>query len=178
MAVLNAPSKNRKDLPDLPITLLYDEIWQRHADLRYCFDVDRVRGRLAYLRWLVEFGMAEIGIPAAFLTVARAALQGEWVRQGEAGADAAAPSLAAGYPDGLQLPATADTVAALIAAQDNGGPSLALEMPPRVPSPSYTATASAVQHTGEAAVAEFALQGPQTFGAASERLPVLHVGCA
>jgi hypothetical protein len=74
VAILNAPSKDRADLPDLPMTLLYDEIWQRRADLRYRFDVDRASGREAYLRWLVEGGLAGLGIPAAFAAPAWPAL--------------------------------------------------------------------------------------------------------
>jgi hypothetical protein len=74
VAILNAPSKGRADLPDLPVTLLYDEIWQRHADLRYRFDVDRASGRQAYLRWLVEGGLAGLGIPAVFAASARSTL--------------------------------------------------------------------------------------------------------
>ena len=74
VAVLNAPCKGRADLPDLPITLLYDEIWQRRADLHYRFDVDHASGRQAYLRWLVEGGLAGLGIPAAFAAPARSAL--------------------------------------------------------------------------------------------------------
>jgi len=73
-AILNAPSKDRADLSDLPISILYDEIWQRHADLRYRFDVDHAAGRLAYLRWLADGGMAGLGIPAGFAAPARSAL--------------------------------------------------------------------------------------------------------
>jgi len=47
VAVLGAPSRERADLPDLPVTILYDEVWRRHADLRYRFDIDRENGRLA-----------------------------------------------------------------------------------------------------------------------------------
>ncbi len=106
VAILNAPSKIRADLPDLPITVLYDEIWQRHADLRYRFDIDRASGRLAYLRWLVEFGAAELGIPAAFATLARSALESVRVRQIEAGEAAVllSPSIAdAGSPELLAV---------------------------------------------------------------------------
>jgi hypothetical protein len=74
VAILNAPTKSRAELPDLPMTLLYDEIWQRHADLRYRFDADHASGRQAYLRWLVEGGLAGLGIPAAFAAPARSAL--------------------------------------------------------------------------------------------------------
>ncbi len=74
VAILNAPSKGRVALPDLPISVLYDEIWQRHADLRYRFDVDHASGRSAYLRWLVDGGVTGLGIPAAFAAPARSAL--------------------------------------------------------------------------------------------------------
>jgi len=80
VSVLNARSKARLDLPDVPITVLYDEIWQHHADLRYRFDVDQASGRLAYLQWLVESGVAELGLPAAFATPARSVLESERVR--------------------------------------------------------------------------------------------------
>jgi hypothetical protein len=124
LSVLNAPSKTRADLPDLPITALYDEIWQRHADLRYRFDVDQPGGRLAYLQWLVECGAAQLGLPAAFVTPARAALETERLRQLEAGDAAAVPSPAVAHPDSPELPEapdtpdTSDPVAALIAARD------------------------------------------------------------
>jgi hypothetical protein len=74
VAVLSAPSKGRAELPGLPMTLLYDEIWQRHADLRYRFDADHASGRQAYLGWLVDGGLAALGIPAAFAAPARSAL--------------------------------------------------------------------------------------------------------
>jgi hypothetical protein len=74
VAILNAPSKSRAELPELPMTLLYDEIWQRHGDLRYRFDADHASGRQAYLRWLVEGGLAGLGIPAGFAAPARLAL--------------------------------------------------------------------------------------------------------
>src|SRR5205807_387822 len=67
VSVLNTPSRTRADLPDLPITILYDEIWQHHADLRHRFAVDQANGRVAYLQWLVESGATELGLPAAFL---------------------------------------------------------------------------------------------------------------
>jgi hypothetical protein len=101
-AVLNSPSKARADLPDLPITILYDEIWQRHADLRYRFAVDQASGRLAYLQWLVERGAAELGLPAAFLPAARSALEKERVRQLEAGEAVAAPAPVIADPDPLR----------------------------------------------------------------------------
>lgn len=101
-AVLNAPSKARADLPDLPITVLYDEIWQHHADLKYRFAVDQPRGRLAYLQWLIERGVAELGLPAAFLALARSALERERVRQLEAGDEAALPPPAIADPDPLR----------------------------------------------------------------------------
>jgi hypothetical protein len=74
VAVLSSPSKSRPELPGLPITLLYDEIWQRYGDLRYRFDADHADGREAYLRWLADGGLAGLGIPAAFSAPARAAL--------------------------------------------------------------------------------------------------------
>jgi hypothetical protein len=114
VAVLNAPSKTRADLLDLPITILYDEIWQRHADLRYRFDIDRASGRLAYLRWLVEFGVAGFGIPAAFETPARAALERLRVRQREAAGEASVRSLSAAGLGLPELAASADTIAALL----------------------------------------------------------------
>src|SRR5262249_9435907 len=74
----------RPPLPDLPLTVLYDEIWQHHEGLRQRFEVDRGDGRLAFLRWLVERGFTELKIPAAFTTEARAALERERLRQLEA----------------------------------------------------------------------------------------------
>jgi hypothetical protein len=118
VAVLNAPSSSRADLPDLPITVLYDEIWQRHADLRYRFDVDQASGRLAYLQWLVESGLAELEIPAAFVPPARSALDRERVRQLEAGDEAAVPPPAIADPDLSAMPPSAETIAGLIAARD------------------------------------------------------------
>jgi hypothetical protein len=91
VAVLNAPSTARRELPDLPLTVLYDEIWQRDGDLRYRFDVDRKSGRLAYLQWLVESGFAELQIPVAFTTAARAAAERERLRQLEEGDEREAP---------------------------------------------------------------------------------------
>jgi hypothetical protein len=85
VSVLNAPSPSRAELPDLPISILYDEIWQRHSELRYRFDVDQVGGRLAYLRWLVEFGVAELAIPAEFAAFARSTLERERARPSEVG---------------------------------------------------------------------------------------------
>jgi hypothetical protein len=122
VSVLGAPSTARADLPDLPLTILCDEIWQLHADLRFRFDVDRASGRLAYLRWLVEAGAEQLAIPAAFLGTARSAVERERIRVLEA-ADEAPDEMAAlsppiadpGHPE---LPASADTVAALIAARD------------------------------------------------------------
>ncbi len=127
VSVLNAPSNTRADLPDLPITVLYDEIWQRHADLRYRFDVDRASGRLAYLQWLVESGFAELEIPAAFVPPARSALDRERVRQLEAGDAAAMPPPAIADPGlptmsalaaSAETPDTPNTIAGLIAARD------------------------------------------------------------
>jgi len=118
VSVLNARSKARVDLPDLPITVLYDEIWQHHADLRYRFDVDRASGRLAYLQWFVESGVAKLGLPAAFVTPARAALERERVRQLEAGEEAARSPPAIADPGLPALSASADTIAGLIAARD------------------------------------------------------------
>jgi hypothetical protein len=124
VSVLNAPSKTRADLPDLPITALYDEIWQRHADLKYRFDVDQPRGRLAYLQWFVECGAPQLGIPAAFVTPARSALESERLRQLEAGDAAAVPAPSVAGPGPPELPETpdaadtSDPIAALIAARD------------------------------------------------------------
>jgi len=118
MAVLNAPSKDRVDLPDLPLTALWDEIWQHHGDLRYRFDVDQASGRLAYLRWLVEAGAAELEIPAAFVTPARSALDRERVRQLEAGDEAAVPPPAIADLGLAAVPESADAIAGLIAARD------------------------------------------------------------
>jgi len=118
VSVLNARSKVRVDLPDIPITVLYDEIWQHHGDLKYRFDVDQASGRLAYLRWLVETGVTELGLPAAFAPPARSALESERVRQIEAGDEAPVPA-----PTTLDhalpvLSASADTIAGLITARD------------------------------------------------------------
>jgi hypothetical protein len=101
-SVLNAPSNARADLPDLPISVLYDEIWRHHADLKYRFAVDHASGRLAYLQWLVGQGAAELGLPAAFLPPARSVLENEPVRQLEAGDAAAAPPPAIADPDPLR----------------------------------------------------------------------------
>lgn len=92
--VLNAPRPAHRDGPDLadvPLTILYDEIWRHHADLRDRFAIDRPAGRIAYLRWLIETGAAELAIPKAFLGQARAALEHERVRQLEAADEPAAP---------------------------------------------------------------------------------------
>ena len=102
VSVLNAPSKTRADLPDLPITILYDEIWQHHADLRHRFAVDQTNGRVAYLQWLVASGVAELGIPAAFLPPARSALESERVRQLEASGPAALPPPLIADPDPIR----------------------------------------------------------------------------
>jgi hypothetical protein len=119
VAVLNAPSNSRADLPGLPITALYDEIWQRHADLRYRFDVDQPGGRLAYLQWLVECGAAELAIPAAFVTAASGAVQSERLRQLEAGDAVAVPGPGAGAPPASSKPPEmSGPTAALIAARD------------------------------------------------------------
>ncbi len=118
VSVLNARSKARLDLPDVPITVLYDEIWQHHADLRYRFDVDQASGRLAYLQWLVESGVAELGLPAAFATPARSVLESERVRQLEAADEAAAPPPATADPVLPALSASTDMIAGLIAARD------------------------------------------------------------
>jgi hypothetical protein len=119
VCILNAPSPTRADLPGLPITLLYDEIWEHHADLRYRFDVDRADGRLAFLQWLADRAVAELGIPAAFMAPARSALEGEQ-RRLEPGGAVAVPLPSTADPG---LPATPDTPAAatisgLIAARD------------------------------------------------------------
>jgi hypothetical protein len=118
VSVLNAGSHARADLPNLPITVLYNEIWQHHADLRYRFDVDRAGGRLAYLQWLVESGAAKLGLPAAFMTPARVTLERERVRQLEAGEEAPWPLPATTGPGSPTLSASADTIAELIAARD------------------------------------------------------------
>jgi hypothetical protein len=94
VAVLNAPSPahpDKPDLADLPITILYDEIWRHHADLRDRFTIARRAGRIAYLRWLIDTGAAELAIPKAFLGPARAALEHERVRELEAAEDLPAP---------------------------------------------------------------------------------------
>ena len=114
VAVLNAPSKIRADLPDLPITVLYDEIWQRQADLRYRFDLNGESGRLAYLRWLVEFGVAGLGIPADFATPARSALESRRLRQTEPGEETAVPSALVAAPRSPALPIMADGDSALV----------------------------------------------------------------
>lgn len=93
-AVLNEPSpalSGPPDVADLPITLLYEEIWRYHADLRYRFEIDKRLGRIAYLRWLVETGAAQLRIPAAFLRQARAAIERERVRELETVDEAAVP---------------------------------------------------------------------------------------
>jgi hypothetical protein len=118
ISVLNAPSKARVDLPDLPITVLYDEIWQHQGDLRHRFDIDQGSGRLAYLRWLVEAGAAELELPAAFVTRARSALDSDRVRQLEAEDEAAEPLPTRADPGPAALPESADAVAGLIAARD------------------------------------------------------------
>ncbi len=118
VSVLNARSEARVDLPDLPITVLYDEIWQHHADLKYRFDVDQTGGRLAYLQWLGKSGVAELGLPAAFAAPARSIVERERVRQLEAGDEAAGPSPALTDPVLPALSASADSIAGLIAARD------------------------------------------------------------
>ena len=105
-------------MPDLPLTVLYDDIWQLHADLRYRFDVDKASGRLGYLSWLVEAGAAQLGIPAVFLNAARSAVERDRLRELEAADDAAEPPPAIADPGVAGLPAPADAVAALIAARD------------------------------------------------------------
>jgi len=123
VSVLNAPSPTRADLPGLPITALYDEIWEHHADLRYRFDVDRAGGRLAFLHWLADRAVAELGIPAAFVVPAQSALESEQ-RRLEAGDVSAAPPPSATDPGLPPLPASADTpeaaetISGLIAARD------------------------------------------------------------
>lgn len=93
-AVLNAPSPahpDRPDLADLPITILYDEVWRHHSDLRDRFAIDRPLERIAYLRWLIEAGAAELSIPKAFLGKAQAALEHERVRELEAADEPVTP---------------------------------------------------------------------------------------
>jgi hypothetical protein len=116
VAALNGPSIMRADLPELPITVLGNEIWERHADLRYRFNADQFAGRSAYLQWLVNSGAAELGIPAIFLTPVRAALGWEGIRELEAGDEPGLPpaSVAATH---LPAPlASVDAIAALTAA--------------------------------------------------------------
>jgi hypothetical protein len=117
IAVLNAASRDRANLPDLPITVLYDEIWQRHAGLRQRFDVDEAAGRSAYLRWLVELGATELEIPSAFIAPARRTLDAERVRQLEAGGEQDRPSAPLGVSAAPE-PATSVEAAILIAARD------------------------------------------------------------
>jgi hypothetical protein len=118
VATLNAPSIIRANLPDLPITVLSDEIWERHGDLRYRFNVDELAGRRAYLQWLVRSGAAELGIPAAFVAPVRSALDRERIRQLEAGDEAAMPAPPVAASCLPQPPASAETIAALMAARD------------------------------------------------------------
>jgi hypothetical protein len=118
VAVLNAPSKARADLPDNPITVLFDEIWQHYADLRYRFNADQTSGRLAYLQWLAEAGAAELQIPAAFLTPARSTLDRERLRQLEADDGEVARPRDVADPGLPVPPAPADALAGLIAARD------------------------------------------------------------
>jgi hypothetical protein len=108
VAVLNAPSQDRAALSDLPVTVLYDEIWQNHAGLRQRFAIDRVAGRLAYLRWLVEAGAAELEIPADFMVPARVALDRERVRQLEAGDEEKTPPASPANGAAPGQPASAD----------------------------------------------------------------------
>ena len=116
-AVLNAPSEARADLPEMPITVLFDEIWQHHGDLRYRFNADQASGRLAYLQWLVAAGAAEL-TPAAFVTLARSTFERERLRQLEAcDEEAVPPSDVADHGVPLQ-PVPADALATLIAARD------------------------------------------------------------
>ena len=98
VAVLNASSRARAELPDLPMTVLYDEVWSLRADLRQRFAIDQADGRTAFLRWLVESGAAELAIPAAFLAPARAALDRARVHALEAEQFDSASAAAA--PDG------------------------------------------------------------------------------
>jgi hypothetical protein len=116
VATLNAPSIIRANLPDLPITVLSDEIWERHADLRYRFNVDEATGRRAYLQWLVRSGAAELGIPAAFVAPVRSAL--DRIRQLEAGDEAAMPPPPVAASCLPEPAASAETIAALTAARD------------------------------------------------------------
>lgn len=117
VSVLNAPSRNRADLPGLPITALYDEIWEHHADLRYRFDVDRADGRVAFLQWLVDGAAAELGIPSAFVSPARSTLENARLLQPEP-REATAPPVAVPDADQPEAPARPDAIAALIAARD------------------------------------------------------------
>jgi len=122
VSVLGAPSTARADLPDLPLTVLCDEIWQLHADLRFRFVVDRASGRVAFLRWLVEAGAAQLAIPAVFLGAARSAVERERIRVLEA-ADEAPDEMAALSPpiadlSQPELPTSADALASLIAEGD------------------------------------------------------------
>ncbi|HEX3952540.1 MAG TPA: hypothetical protein VHW90_03135 [Stellaceae bacterium] len=121
LGILNAASKACSDLTEPPITVLYDEIWQRHGNLRYRFDLDRAAGRLAYLRWLIGDGAGEIGLPTVFLNPARAALDRQRIRDLEA--DEPVTTIPASVPTRPAvveptIVETTDTVAALIAARD------------------------------------------------------------
>jgi hypothetical protein len=118
VGVLDAANPVRADLADLPITVLYDEIWRHHADLRYRFDIERRNGRLAFLRWLVEDGAAELGLPPVFLKRARSAVERERVRELEAGDGRPARSPADSAPASPQPATAAETVAVLVAARD------------------------------------------------------------
>jgi hypothetical protein len=116
VAVLNAPSGERAAVPELPMTVLYDEIWRRHGDLRHRFEVERADGRLAYLRWLVEAGAAELGLPAAFVKPARTALDRARLRELEEGAQPPPPAIPGRGP--AAPPAAGDALATLLAARD------------------------------------------------------------
>jgi hypothetical protein len=119
VSVLEAPSKTRRELPDLPISVLCDEIWQHHSNLRYRFDVEQESGRLAYLRWLVDQGAAELGIPTIFLEQARLAVNRQRIRELESDDEPIELSPPPGAdPDVPQPPATSDALAGLIAAHD------------------------------------------------------------
>jgi hypothetical protein len=118
VSVLNAQSPTRAELSGLPMTALYGEVWERHADLRYRFDVDRADGRLAFLRWLVEAAATELEIPAAFMAPAQSALESERRRRIETGDAPAAAPTAFADPGLPRLPDAPETIAALIAARD------------------------------------------------------------
>lgn len=117
IAVLNATSVERPMTADLPMTVLYDDIWRHHGELRYRCAIDLEGGRLAFLRWLVETGAAELCIPAVFLKSARSAIERQRVRDLESGNDEAEPEPETQHR-AVDHPEPAETVAGLLAAHD------------------------------------------------------------